>query len=68
MKRKEREELKNFNKEELFSKLRDMERNLFDIKLKHSMRMLKNPLQIRELRRDIARVKTLIRSKFGIKV
>ncbi len=68
MKKKEWEELKNFSKEELLSKLNELKKELFDLKLRHSVVPVKNPLKIRVLRRDIARVKTLLNQKFNLKV
>lgn len=68
MKKKQFEELKNMSKEELLNKLEELKKELFNAKLKHSAVPLKNPLLIRNLRRDIARVKTLIRQKFDLKV
>lgn len=68
MKKKEWEELKNFSKEELLSKLNELKKELFDLKLRHSVVLVKNPLKIRVLRRDIARVKTLLNQKFNLKV
>lgn len=68
MKRKQFEELKNMSKEELLSKLEELKKELFNAKLRHLTVTLKNPLLIRNLRRDIARVKTLLRQKFNVKV
>ncbi len=68
MKRKQLEELKNSSKEELLSTLDELNKELFDLKLKHTIVKIKNPLRIRIVRRDIARVKTLLRSKFNLKV
>ena len=44
------------------------QKKLFELKLKHSTVKLKNPLEIRNLRRDIARIKTLLRQKFAVKL
>lgn len=68
MKIKELKELKELSKEELLSKLTELQKKLIDLKLKHSTIKLKNPLEIRNLRRDIARVKTLLNKKFKIKL
>lgn len=68
MKTKQLEELKNASKEELLAKLEELKKELFNLKFKHSIVKVKNPLQIRTLRRDIARVKTLLRMRFNIKV
>ncbi len=68
MKTRQWQEMKNFSKEELLSELDKMQKKLFELKLKHSVVPLKNPLEIRLLRRDIARIKTLLLQKFGLKI
>jgi large subunit ribosomal protein L29 len=39
--------------------------DLFDMKMKHSLGQLGNPLQIRKMRKDVARVKTALSSKLA---
>lgn len=68
MKTKQWQEFKNMSKEELLSKLEDYSKELFNLRIKHSTVTIKNPLQIRILRRDIARIKTLLREKFNLKL
>jgi len=68
MKKNQLKELRNMSKEELLSKLEEMKKRLFELKLKHSVFKIKNPLEIRNLRRDIARVNTILREKFGIRI
>jgi large subunit ribosomal protein L29 len=52
--------------QELNLKLEEFQNKLLKLKVQHKSAPLKNPLEIRELRRDIARIKTLLREK-GIK-
>jgi|YelNatPaOPRAMG01_1025707.scaffolds.fasta_scaffold509200_1 large subunit ribosomal protein L29 len=68
MKKNQLKELRNMSKEELLSKLEEMKKRLFELKLKHNVFKIKNPLEIRNLRRDIARVNTILREKFGIRI
>jgi large subunit ribosomal protein L29 len=68
MKKNQLNELKNMSKEELLSKLEGMKKRLFELKLKHNVFKIKNPLEIRNLIRDIARVNTILREKFGVKI
>jgi large subunit ribosomal protein L29 len=68
MKKNQLNELRNMSKEELLTKLEEMKKRLFELKLKHSVFKIKNPLEIRNLRRDIARVNTILREKFGIRI
>ena len=44
--------------DELNDKLGSLHKNLHDIKLTHAVSPVENPLQIRNLRRTIARLKT----------
>ncbi len=67
MKKSQLQQLRNLSKEELLAKLEEMKKELFNLQLKHNTIKIKNPLQIRELRRDIARVYTILREKFGFK-
>jgi large subunit ribosomal protein L29 len=68
MKKNQLNELRNMSKEELLTKLEEMKKRLFELKLKHNVFKIKNPLEIRNLRRDIARVNTILREKFGIRI
>ena len=63
MKSKQWQELKNLTKQELQLKLEELQKKIFKLKLQHKSAPLKNPLEIRELRRDIARINTLLRQK-----
>jgi large subunit ribosomal protein L29 len=45
---------------ELTQKLSELKDQLFQFRFRNSMRQLDNPLQIRNTRRDIARLETLI--------
>jgi len=50
---------------ELTQKLAELKDQLFQYRFRNSMRQLDNPLQIRNTRRDIARLETLIRREQG---
>ncbi|MEN3013300.1 MAG: 50S ribosomal protein L29 [Endomicrobiia bacterium] len=67
MKKKEWEAIKNFTKEELLIKLNDLRKKYFELKMKHSVVKLKNPLELRNIRKDIARIMTLLRQKYNFK-
>ncbi|PID31136.1 MAG: 50S ribosomal protein L29 [Candidatus Cloacimonadota bacterium] len=53
--------------EEIQVKLAELEKDLGDLMFKHSLKQLENPMSIRLLRRDIARVKTILKQK-GVRV
>lgn len=53
-------EIAHLKKKELYIKLSQLKKELFDSRMKLRMQRLSNPLGIRFLRRDIARVQTAI--------
>ena len=56
-------EMAHLQEKELWIKLTKLKKQLFDSRMKLKMQRLNNPLIIRFLRRDIARVKTLLNKK-----
>ena len=56
-------EIKHLDKKELWQKLSELKTKLFDSRMKLKMQRLSNPLQIRFLRRDIARLQTALSSR-----
>ena len=48
---------------ELESKLVDLNKDLFMLRMQHATNHLDNPVRISAVRRDIARVKTVLREK-----
>jgi large subunit ribosomal protein L29 len=48
---------------ELDSELKKMKTELFNLRFQHVTGQLENPIRLRDVRRDIARVKTVIREK-----
>ncbi len=48
---------------ELNAELDKMKKELFNLRFQHVTGQLENPVQMREIKRDIARVKTIIREK-----
>ena len=53
---------------ELNTELDKMKKELFNLRFQHVTGQLENPVKMRELKRDIARVKTIIREKELAKV
>ena len=58
-------EISDLTVEELRKRELAMSEELFETKIKHSLGQVNNPLKIRELRRDIARVKTALSVKLA---
>ena len=56
-------ELKNLSVEELTAKLDGLKKDLFMLRMQHATNQLDNPMQIANVKKDIARIKTIIREK-----
>ena len=54
-------ELKNLSVDELTKKLDELKKDLFMLRMQHATNQLENPLQIAAVKKDIARIKTIIR-------
>lgn len=59
MSTKRLKELKNLSKDELVAKARELEANLFQTKMKQITGQLENTSSLWQMRKDLARVKTL---------
>ena len=57
--------LTDMNAEELAAHEIELREEIFQLRFKNAMRQLDNPLRVRALRKDIARVMTVIRQKQG---
>ena len=60
MKTKELHELTN---DELNTKLAELKAELFNLRFRHATGQLENPVSLRNCKKDIARVKTIIRER-----
>jgi len=56
-------ELRELNLEELNKKAGDLRRELLSARISLANQQLKNPLKLRDLRRSVARILTVIREK-----
>ncbi|MBR2420839.1 MAG: 50S ribosomal protein L29 [Oscillospiraceae bacterium] len=63
MKAKEIKDIRGLSVEKLEEKLQDLKKDLFMLRMQHATNQLDNPLQIAAVKKDIARVKTIIRQK-----
>ena len=59
----ELKKMREMTEVELNTELGKMKKELFNLRFQHVPGQLENPAQMRELKRDIARVKTIIREK-----
>ena len=64
----EMKKMRDMTGAELNTELSKMKKELFNLRFQHATGQLENPIQMRELKRDIARVKTIIREKELAKV
>ena len=56
-------EIRKMSAAELNEKLVSLKKDLFFLRMQHATNQLDNPLKIAEVKRDIARVKTIIREQ-----
>ncbi len=55
-------ELKDLSVAELEQKLAELKQELFNLRFQHAVNQLENPMRMKAVKRDIARVKTVLRS------
>ncbi len=56
-------ELRDKNELELNQLLKDLKDELFNLRFQHAINQLDNPMRINSVKKDIARVMTIIREK-----
>ena len=59
--------MREMTPDEIRLRLSELREELFNLRFRNSMRQLDNPLKIREGRREIARLLTVLREKEGVK-
>lgn len=55
--------IRKMTDQERTAELEKMQQELFNLRFQHVTGQLENPVRMREVKRDIARVKTIIREK-----
>ena len=63
MKAKEIKEARGLSVEKLEAKLQELKKDLFMLRMQHATNQLDNPMKIAAVKKDIARIKTIIREK-----
>ena len=58
-------EVRDLTIDELQQRAKDMDDQLFRLRIQKSMGQLENPDKLRTVRRDLARIKTVLRQKRG---
>ena len=56
-------EIRNLSTDELNKKLEELKKDLFMLRMQHATNQLDNPMQINTIKKDIARVKTIMKQK-----
>lgn len=56
-------DLKQMSEVELNSKLGELKQELFNLRFNHTTGQLSNPMQINTCKKDIARIKTILRER-----
>lgn len=63
MKARELKELKSNNPQDLTTKLGDLKAELFNLRFQLATGQLENPMRIREVKKSIAQIKTILREE-----
>ena len=63
MKARELKELKSSNPQDLAVKLGDLKAELFNLRFQLATGQLENPMRIREVKKSIAQIKTILRQE-----
>ena len=56
-------EIRGLKIEELQEKLQDLKKELFNLRFQHATNQLDNPMRIAEVKKTIARIKTVIKEQ-----
>ena len=56
-------EVRDMSDLELDNKLADLKKELFALRFQHAVNQLENPMRLKAVKKDIARVKTILRER-----
>lgn len=56
-------EIRNLSNEDMEKKLKELKSELFNLRFQLAINQLQNPMRIKAVKKDIARIKTIIREK-----
>ena len=56
-------EIRKMSSEDLEAKLAELKKDLFMLRMQHATNQLDNPMRLNAVKKDIARIKTIIREK-----
>ena len=55
-------EIRELQPEELNKKLADLKKELFNLRFQHAINQLENPMRMKAVKKDIARINTVLRA------
>ena len=56
-------EVRDLSERELMEKISDLKAELFNLRFQHAINQLENPMRLSHVKKDIARVKTVIKQR-----
>jgi len=56
-------EIREMSNDEIIKRIADEEKNLVDMRFQHELKQLTNTAKLKEVRRDIAKMKTVLRER-----
>lgn len=56
-------EIRELTLEEMNAKLKELKAELFNLRFQHAINQLDNPMRLKVVKKDIARIKTVIREQ-----
>jgi len=56
-------EIRELSPEEIHQKLNESTQELFNLRFQHATEQLENPMKMRDVKQDIARLKTMLREQ-----
>lgn len=55
--------IRSMEVDEIETRIKGLEEELFNLRFRNAMKQLENPLEIRNVRRDLARLKTVLKQQ-----
>ena len=59
-------DMRELSAAELNQKLADLKAELFNLRFQHAINQLENPMRLRDVKKDIARIKTVIKARESV--
>ncbi|MDL2232866.1 50S ribosomal protein L29 [Ruminococcaceae bacterium OttesenSCG-928-L11] len=56
-------EIRELSEQELNDKLKDLKAELFNLRFQHAINQLENPMRLQVVKKDIARIKTVMKQR-----